>query len=387
MQFTDRLTLDGAIRRTKDGYAVVSARVAKGGNVQLYRGDELGYPDRKVIRVYRPMDEVMKADALASYAGVPITFGHPKAGVTAENWKQVAVGEVGDEVLRDGEFVRVPMMIRDSLSITAVEAGICELSQGYEADLVIQDGVSPTGEAYDAFMKNYRMNHTAIVDKARGGEQLRIGDGAKSWGASPVHVADEEEPDMTGTLRTVAVDGIPVSTTEQAAAVIEKLLNDRQTAINAKADADRAHAEAIKAKDTELAAKDTEIGTLKADKKKLEDAALKPADLDKMVSDRANLVAIVKAVDGKIDVTGKTDADLRKAAVAAKLGDEMVKDASEAAIAGMFAAVTKDVKADPFVETVKDGIAPSSVADADVNAARAQMVKDMQSGTVSAKAN
>lgn len=193
---------------------------------------------------------------------------------------------------------------------------------------------------------------------------------------------------MSDALRTVVVDGLSVQTTDQGAQAIDKLqkaLADSSANI-AKLQTD--HAAALKAKDADLAKKDEEIGTLKADLKKAQDAAPKPADIDKMVADRAALVTTVKAIDVKIDVAGKTDADLRKAAVAAKLGDEMVKDASEAEIAGMFKAIAKDVKpADPFRTIVANGLQQTNDADKAVTDAYAQMVKDMQSGTIAAKAN
>lgn len=102
-------------------------------------------------------------------------------------------------------------------------------------------------------------------------------------------------------------------------------------------------------------AKDEEIGKLKADLKQAQDAAA--IDVDKLVAARSELVAQVKAIDAKIDPAGKTDADLRKAAVSAKLGDEMVKDASDAEINGMFKAVCKDVKpVNPIADAFRQGV-------------------------------
>ncbi|MEX2739926.1 DUF2213 domain-containing protein [Rhizobium mongolense] len=373
MQFEDKLTLDGAIRRTADGYGVVSAKVARGGNVQLYLGSEVGMADKATVRVYRPENEVFKKDAIASYAGVPVTVGHPKNGVSAETWKDLAVGEVGDDVLRDGEFVRVPMMLRDAKAIKTVEDGTRELSMGYSAEVTFADGVTPSGEAYDAIMSDFKMNHVAIVGKARGGEKLRIGDGAEKWGASPVNLqtADERTSPMADALRKMLVDGLQVETTDAGAAAIEKLMKDLQSSAAKFSDAETAHKAAI-------AAKDEEIGTLKAENQKLKDAAPKPEDLDKLVADRAALVTTIKAIDSKIEVSGKSDADLRRAAVKAKLGDEMVKDASDAEITGMFKAIAKDVKtADPFATVVKDGLKPADGST--VNAAHQAMTDHLTS--------
>lgn len=151
---------------------------------------------------------------------------------------------------------------------------------------------------------------------------------------------------MSDALRTVVVDGLSVQTTDQGAQAIEKLqkaLADSAGNI-AKLTADNADA---------VAKKDEEIGTLKADKKKLEDAAPKPADIDRMVADRAALVTAAKAVDEKIVTDGKSDADIRKAVVTARLGDEAVKDVSDAEITGMFKALTKDAKPN---DTVRDAL-------------------------------
>lgn len=349
MQFTDRLALDGAIRRTEDGYGVLSAKVARAGNVQLYLGSEVGMNDKAIVRVYRPESEVFKKDAIASYAGVPVTVDHPKNGVNASTWKDLAVGEVGDDVLRDGEFVRVPMMLRDAKALKAVEDGKRELSMGYSAEIRFADGVTPSGEQFDAIMSDFKMNHVAIVDRARGGEELRIGDSAIKWGAAPIITTDKETVDMTEALRTVVVDGLSVQTTDQGAQAIAKLQKDLESSATKLVDANTAHTAA-------LATKDQEIGTLKAENQKLKDGQIKPEDLDRLVADRATLVQIVTAIDSKIEIKG-SDADLRRAAVKSKLGDEMVKDASDDMITGMFRAIAKDVKAaDPFAQVLKDGV-------------------------------
>lgn len=352
MQFTDKLTLDGAIRRTADGYGVVSARVARAGNVQLYLGSEVGMNDKATVRVYRPESEVFKKDAISSYAGVPVTINHPKNGVTSATWKDLAVGEVGDDVLRDGEFVRVPMMLRDAKAIKAVEDGKRELSMGYSAEITFADGVTPAGEPFDAIMSDFKMNHVAIVDQARGGADLRIGDGVDKWGASPVTLEDGKG-NRSMTNRTLMVDGLSVELADKDAQIVQRAIDGFNKQI---ADLQTAAGE----HKATIAAKDTEIGALKVDLKKAQDAALKPEDLDRMVADRAALVEIVKTIDSKIEIKGN-DADLRRAAVKAKLGDEMVKDASDAEVSGMFKAIAKDVKtADPFAAVLKDGITQTS---------------------------
>lgn len=371
MQFTDAAVVAGT-RRRDDGSLLADARIARTG-IQTYLGSEVGKPDMAMVRVYRPGSEVFSEDTLKSAAHRPVTNDHPTELVTADNWRQHAVGQTGDEITGEGIFIRVPLMVSDGATIADIEAGKRELSAGYTCDLAFEPGTTPSGEAYDAIQKNIRINHVAIVQRGRAGTQVRIGDAAQ-WGASPVTpTADERIPGMPDNLRKVMVDGLQVETTDAGAQAIDKLTKDRDDARKALNDAEATHAKAIEAKDTE-------IGTLKADLKKAQDAALKPADLDKMVADRAALVSVVKLIDSKIAVDGKTDAELRKAAVAAKLGDEMVQDASEAEISGMFKALAKDVKpVDPFANAVKDGI-KTPVGDAQAaNDALNKSVEDLNS--------
>lgn len=118
-------------------------------------------------------------------------------------------------------------------------------------------------------------------------------------------------------------------------------------------------ADTTEASTTAIVAKDEEIGTLKADKKKLEDAAMTPDKVSKLVADRVTLETAVKCISDKIVCDGVADADLRKAAVAHKYGAELVADASEAEITGMFKALARDVGTkdkDTFANNVKDGV-------------------------------
>lgn len=177
-QLFDAVTLDaGTVRRTGDGYLAASALSARTG-IQLYRGAEVGKPHLDVVRVYRPPEEVFAKDAMHSFAWRPLTVDHPREAVTADNWKRLAVGQTGDEVARDGDAIRVPLVLMDAAAIRAVENGKRELSWGYTADLKWGDGKTPAGEAYDAIQTNIRANHLAVVAAARGGSALRIGDAA-----------------------------------------------------------------------------------------------------------------------------------------------------------------------------------------------------------------
>lgn len=325
MDFTDTVVLDG-LRRTNDGYLVADARVARTG-IQEYRGWEVGKPELERVRVFRPEDEVFARDAMGSYAHRPVTLDHPAEFVDAENWRKHAIGQTGDEVVRDGEAVRVPLVLMDADAIKAVEAGKRELSMGYSAELDWTDGVTPEGEPYDAVQRSLRMNHLAVVSRARGGSELKLGD-------------DKGGPAMTDKTRTMTVDGLSVEMPETAHQVIDKALRERDQKIadadKATADAEKAHADEIKAKDAEIAAKDTEIAKRDAEIDKLKGQVMDEAQLDARVQQRLDLVGKAKSIHKDLDPTGKSDAEIRKEVVVAKLGSKVIDGKGDAYIDARF---------------------------------------------------
>lgn len=332
----DTIDATGA-RLTNDGFLVAEANVARTG-IQLYSAGELGIAgdENKVIRVYRPPEEVFATDAMASYAHRPVTVGHPTVMVDAKNWKQFAKGQTGDEVLRDGEFVRVPMMLMDAAAIAEWNDGKRELSMGYTMNLEMADGETPDGHKYDAIQRDLRMNHLAIVSRARGGSKLRLGD---------LKPEDSNMSDVK--LTTITVDGLSVETTDAGAKAISKFTKDLANAQQAAVDTEANHVTALAAKDTELATKDAEIDDLKG--KQLSDE-----DLDKRVNDRADLIAVAKTVADK-DYTGLSDEDIRKAAVAASLGQDTIDGKSADYIQARFDILADEANQDPVRKVLKSG--------------------------------
>ncbi len=375
MQFTDAVTVSGT-RRTADKYLIAEAKSVRTG-IQLYSGDEVGKPEMQIVRVYRPPEEVFADASLQSFTHAPVTMNHPDEAVTADNWKELAVGEVSTAAKKDGEWVHLPLILKDAKAISAVEDGKRELSAGYTCELVWGDGVTPDGQEFNATQTNIKINHLAIVDRARAGSQARIGDSA-SWGASPfIPTADERISPMADTLRKMLVDGLQVETTDAGAAAIEKLLGDKKTLEARLSDAEKAHQTAIAAKDAELAKKDAALDAEKA-------KVLSDADLDKKVQARADLLTVAKAIAKDVKTEGLSDAGIRKAVVVAKLGDAAIAGKPDAYIDARFDLLVEDAAKgapDPFAAVVKDGLNSNNDADKVVTDAYAQMVKDLKSGT------
>jgi hypothetical protein len=358
MQFTDAVTVAGT-RRTEDGYLIAEARSVRTG-IQLYAGSEVGKPDMPTVRVYRPADAVFADASLQSFTHAPVTMDHPAEAVTADNWKQLAVGEVSTAAKKDGEWVHLPLILKDAAAIQAVETGKRELSAGYTCELVWGDGVAPDGQAYDAQQSNIKINHLAIVDRARAGAKARIGDAASEvWGAAPINDQQPEKEKIMN-LKTVTVDGIPVEVTDQGATVIATLQQRLADATTKMSTADTAHVAAIASKDAELAKKDAEIDALKA--KVLDEKAL-----DVKVQARADLITVAKSIAQDVKTEGLADGAIRKAVVVAKLGDAAVAGKPDAYIDARFDILAEDAKKnpDPFARVVSDGItSPANLTDA-----------------------
>jgi len=337
MQLIDKVSVDeGSAKRTEDGYLVAVARVGRANNIQLYTGDEMEKPEMPFVRVYRPASEVFSKDAMTSVAHKPMTNDHPIDGVSADTWKRDAIGQMGDEITKDGEFVRVPLVMMDGAAIKDYEAGKRELSLGYKADIEWSSGFTDSGEAYDAIQRNIRVNHVALVDQGRANQEFRIGDSANHWGARPTtRSTDDRTHSMTDKLRTVVVDGLSVTITDEGALAIDKL----QTAV---ADAQKKTADAEAKAVTDMSEKEKKVAKLQAEIDDLKGKAMDDAAIDKRVQDRAELIGKAKLITKDLDTTGISDAGIRKATVAAKLGDAAIKGKSEAYIDARFDILTED---------------------------------------------
>jgi len=380
MNFTDAVTLSGT-RKTADGYLVAEARAVRTG-VQMYLGSEVGRDDMPTVAVYRPEASVFDDASLQSFTHAPVTMDHPAEMVTAANWKDLAVGEVSTAAKRDGEWIALPLILKDAAAISAVDSGKRELSAGYTCELVWGDGVAPDGAAFQATQTKIKINHLAIVDRARAGQQARIGDSGafhipKIWGASPV-IQDAKTGDSPmAELRKILVDGLQVETTDAGVAAIEKLTADKAKIVSD-------HSTAIAAKDAEIAKRDAELGKKDAEIDALKAKVLDAAALDKAVADRAELVTVAKSIAPDVVVSGLSDAAIRKAVVVAKLGDA-VTGKTDAYIDARFDILAEDAKAaavagaDPFKKAVADGVKVPLTADAAAADAYAKMIADMQS--------
>lgn len=162
---------------TPEGFLKVPGRVARTG-IQDYLASELKLPGdpKRIVKVYRPEEEVFKPESLSSYKDSDTTNDHPPEMVDANNFKTYTVGSVISEGTIDGDYVLADLIIKDAETIKLIESGKGELSAGYTAEYVKESGETSDGQKYEFIQRDIIINHVAVVDKARAGAMARIFD-------------------------------------------------------------------------------------------------------------------------------------------------------------------------------------------------------------------
>ena len=168
---------------TPEGYMKVPANVSRIG-LQNYRAGELDgmenfHPD-EVLSVFRPPEEVFHKDSLASFKDKDVTVEHPDDLVDSESYKACAVGHCISEGRRDGDFVVVDLLIKDQDAIDNIQQGKVNLSAGYQAEFEEKAG-SYKGQPFSHVQKDIYINHIAVVDNPRAGDDAKIFDSGRSF--------------------------------------------------------------------------------------------------------------------------------------------------------------------------------------------------------------
>lgn len=221
---------------TDEGFLKVPGRVARTG-IQEYLARELGLDGdpMRVVRVYRPEDEVFNDASLGTYDASDVTNNHPHSLVTAATYKGVAVGVVRGPGRRDGDFVICDLIVKDQKTIDEIIGGKCELSAGYTAIYDETPGVTEDGQAYDYIQRDIKINHVAIVERARAGANARVFDHNPGGNTMPVIITTDSGR---------SVDVADPANAQVVADSFDRLL---KRATDAESKADKAQATADKA--------------------------------------------------------------------------------------------------------------------------------------------
>jgi hypothetical protein len=318
--------------------------------VQRYRARELRgadggqiFKDKQpddIVTLYRPPEEILDEESVASFEDMPITDGHPDPsaypnGVTADNWKRLAIGHVRDckGNTKDG-CVEGRVRIYDAAGVHNVLAGRSQVSMGYGFDCETKPGIHSDGQAYDGIMRKVRGNHLAIVDVARGGPGCRIAD-------------NQPSEDTMATTVKITIDGYDHEVPEgNTATLVRNLLGARDGAVKELADKTAAHTTAVTKMATDHAA---EIKALK-------DGTIPKTEIDKLVAERVALLGDAAQLCPALKVDGLSSLAIRRA-----VAEELVKQntAAKSVADALLAGVALDKATDDQVIQVSSAVIAS----------------------------
>ena len=149
---------------TPEGYLIDHPILTRVGIFEYRR------PDGSIRRELRLPEEVFAPESLASYKGKPVILTHEAGMIDSDNVQQEQIGTILSDGTQDGDNVRAQIIIHDARKL---DYGLRELSLGYSLDLEEAPG-EWQGQPYDAIQRNIRVNHLALVEKARAGDSARL---------------------------------------------------------------------------------------------------------------------------------------------------------------------------------------------------------------------
>ena len=326
---------------TDEGYLRVKARIARTG-IQSYTDANGG------IRLeYRPEEEVAASAALDSFREKCVTKEHPPVLLDASNTKDYAIGFTSADVSYSEGFVESTLTVTDKETIDEIMRGnVREVSCGYKVDYSPEPGITSDGQHYDGIQKNIRGNHVAIVNRARGGAQVRL-----MLDSADAAVNDLITHSQGAVMSAnIAFDGVSFEADPALAAAISA---ERDDAKGSYADMKRqyedAMAEASKMKE-EMDAMEKEMKAKqdsaegRADALSEENAALKSdleaakqINVDSLVEERIALIDKARpSLDSAFDFAGKSVREIMEASIKAVRGDADLSDRSDDYVTAMF---------------------------------------------------
>ena len=248
--------------QSPEGYLICyNVPVARVG-VQEYLGSEFNFHDRpnEIIKVHRLPEDVFEPESMRSGEAKSVTDDHPPVkAVHITNHKQYNKGHA-QNVRRSTDFLMMDLVVTDETLIQKIKNGKREVSLGYECELVPFDN--------DLKQVNIRINHVAIVDRARAGRKAAIRDSVPSGERKPMSLAEtkaaifaayvkDASPSPKELAEAMTLLGVEAPKQESEASLVSKLL------AGLKFSAKDESAEEQKKEDTEMAALKEEVKGLK----------------------------------------------------------------------------------------------------------------------------
>jgi len=281
---------------TAEGWIVDKPVITRSGIFKYH--DSTG----KVIREYRPDDEVFDNNSLNSLRAIPITDGHKGILNIDSNLDGIIVGNV----MSPGEKLDENNVVADIVIHNVKKIGNKrELSLGYVCKIDETPG-EHNGQPYDVVQRNIKYNHLAVVHKGRAGN-ARIRLDSEDRSSFPT------ESDMVDvTLGKVRFDnGLEYAAANEVVVKFKEMLEE---IVSLKTRADKADAQVDVVKAALVAAeKDKENAVKLANSSarsrvKLEDKAQQLSlKFDSDATDRSIKEQIIKKLGNDLDFTNRSD--------------------------------------------------------------------------------
>lgn len=357
-----------------DGFLRDSPIVARTG-IYIYQ-----QPDGTIRREYRPPEEVFDADSEASFVGKPIVVGHPASGiVNSDTAQDLAIGTIlSSGYPKDETNIACDIVIHNPSAIGEKRG----LSLGYRVDVEETPGTTPDGQQYDAIQRNIRINHLAVVDRARAGAKARLNlDGDEIIEGVEMKIkidsvdfeVDEKIANYVNSLQSKEENArvkLDTANTEL------KTVKEQNTTLKADADALKAKADAMTAERDALKAK---VDAADAEKEKAVKEAVEAVKAD--MQERAELEETAKIA--KVEKTdGLTNAELKAGIVKAAFGESFKLDgASDAYLDGAYSAAKEMLRNDNAKNQAlkaKGGAEKQETKNDSANDARSRMIARMR---------
>jgi hypothetical protein len=256
----------------------------------------------KVVREYRPEDEVFSADSLNSLRAIPITDGHNGILTIDSNLDGIIVGNV----MSSGEKLNENNVVADIVIHNVKKIGNKrDLSLGYVCKIDETPG-EYNGQPYDCIQRGIKYNHLAVVHKGRAGN-ARIRLDSEDRSSFPT------EDDMAEvTLGKVRFDnGLEYAAANEVVVKFKEMLEE---IVSLKTRADKADAQVDVAKAALVTAKQEQENAVKLanssarSRVKLEDKAEQLSiKFDSNASDRSIKELIIKKLGNDLDFTDRSD--------------------------------------------------------------------------------
>lgn len=306
---------------TKEGYLkCVNVRLAKAPQVRQYYAYEFpsleGYSPDQIINVYTPADELFKPETIKSFNGVDVTDYHPpKNEINASNWKDYHIGYC-ENVRQEGDYLVGDLLIKDKISIDLIQSNErLEMSLGYGALFVVEQGTAPDGTPYQAKFINFNGDHMALVKYGRCGGDCRIG--------------DEKQTPPEGKTMEVIVNGMRFDIGDNkpfadALKIQQEQLENLKAAKLKVGDKQFSIGDELNAVQAVVDQLHTDKTTLEQKVGDLEKNQMTPEKLEQAATERAAVIADAKALVPTVKTEGCTCEQIKRDVITAKAGDALV---------------------------------------------------------------